>query len=161
VVGDEHVHAERLGVLDLVHRGDPAIRGDEQPYPLGMELVDAARVEAVAVHGAIRNEYDGRRTSQFDQEPMDQGRATNAVHVIVGEHADGFRLGDGVRDANACTLHAEHAAGVFQIPQVRRDEAHDLIRAPHAPQTHQGPEDRGEFQVRKGLLIELTPDDPR
>ena len=49
MVGDDHVHAKRARVLDLLDRADAAVGGDEQARAASMQVFDRRARQAVAV----------------------------------------------------------------------------------------------------------------
>ena len=49
VVGDDHIHAQRVGEVHLLHAGDAAVHGDQQAGALAVQVLDGITAQSVAI----------------------------------------------------------------------------------------------------------------
>ena len=89
VVGDQHLHAQRLRVRHAGHAGDAVVHGDEQVGAFGFDAVCNGRREAIAVHHAIGHHVVDVLRAQQAQPAQGHGTGGGAVAVVVGhdDHA--------------------------------------------------------------------------
>ena len=113
VIGDDHVHADGLGVLGLLQGGDAAVHGDEQTDPFCPETVQRGTVEAVAFLVAVGNIAHALEALAA-QIVGDQTGGGDAVHIIVAINSDRLLLLDGASQAPDSLGHALHLHGIMQ-----------------------------------------------
>ena len=89
VVGDDHLHAQRVGKGYLVHAGNAAVHRNQQTHAPVMQTAYGILTQAVAVLDAARDVVHHIRATgaqivhQYD-------RGGNAVHIVVAENGDLF-----------------------------------------------------------------------
>ena len=113
VVGDDHVHADPGGMGRLLHRGDAAVDGDDQAHALGLQRIEGAAVEAVALLIAVGNIVITGQTLPA-QVVRQQTGGGDAVHVVVAVDRHGLLPLNGAPNARAGPVHAEDQHGVVQ-----------------------------------------------
>jgi hypothetical protein len=94
VVGDEHVHAPRLGVSDGLVGGDAGVTRQHQIDPLGDELLQHGEVDAMGLPLAVGDVIPDDRP-QIRQGGDQKGSRRLPVHVEVTPHADRLFPSDG------------------------------------------------------------------
>ena len=106
MVGHDHLEAERNGLRDLLHRGDPAVDGEQQPDSLAGHACERFAGDAVALLEAARKMPVDISAQLAQHEDCERGRA-DPVDVVVAVDAD---AGAGVdRRADALDGHGHVA----------------------------------------------------
>ena len=117
VVGDDDLHAEFIGQLDLVEAGDAAIDGDHQLGAALGQLADGVGVEAVALIDAVGDVIIDLCAEDFQQVPQD-GHAGDAVHVVIAVDGDFFPVRDRALDVFGGLRDAVHRFRLDQVGQL-------------------------------------------
>ena len=99
MVGHDHLEAERDRLRDLLHRGDPAVDGENQPDSLAGHAGERVAGDAVALLEAARKVPDDVRAQLAQHQDCERGCA-DPVDVVVAVDAD---AGSGV-DCSADAL---------------------------------------------------------
>ena len=87
VVGDDHVHAQGVGEVHLLHAGDAAVHRDEKPCALAVQPFDGVAAQAVAVLDAAGDVVQHVGAPALEVVHQNTGGG-DAVHVVVAEHGD-------------------------------------------------------------------------
>ncbi|MNY03083.1 hypothetical protein D3C86_1356840 [compost metagenome] len=130
VVGDDDLHAQGLGELDLLDRGDAVVHRDDQlEAPVG-EVLEGVAVHAVAVFEAVGQEVldvvAGAR-----QVAEEQRGAGDPVGVVVAVDDDGLAGFEGAREAAGGLFDAGQGPGVELVGLVAQVAASGLgVRDP-------------------------------
>ena len=122
MVGDHHVHAARVRVLDLDGRGDAGVDRDDQPRPLVDELIDRAFTHTVALAHAVGDIVPHIRIEclQIQVENADRG---DAVHVVVAVDDDAFPGSERLLNAGDRAIHVAEQHGGMQHFFLHAEEA--------------------------------------
>ena len=111
MIGDDDVHAQRLGLGDLCARIDAAVHRDEQLDPGGAEFLDGRRRHPIALTEAV-GETPAHVGAEIAQHADQQERRRDAVGVVVAVYRDGLAASQRPVDARACLGHAGHEVRV-------------------------------------------------
>ena len=130
VVGDDHVHAQRVGEVHLLHAGDAAVHGDQQPHALVVQTPDGVAAEAVAVLDAAGDvvQHVGAPALEIVHQNAGGG---DAVHVIVPEHRHAFAAVQRPADALHRLVHVRHQEGAEGQPVLPFQKCGGLLRRLH------------------------------
>ena len=94
VVGDDHLHAELEGAVDLGGCRDAAVNGKDQADALGVQLLDGRNAQAVAV-GEAAGQAPGDVAADLAQHEHRERGGADAVDVVVAVDADARSGGRG------------------------------------------------------------------
>ena len=132
VVGDDHVHAQGVGIGHLLHAGDAAVHRYQQPDALVMQGQNGVLSQAVPILDAAGDIV--HHVAAPGQEVIHQNhRGGDAVHVIVAEYGDPFPIGQGAVHPPGSPVHILHQKrGIGQLP-VPLQEGSGLLRCGDAP----------------------------
>ena len=133
MVGYEHVHAERGGILGLRGGGDAAVHGDDERHALRVQRVERAVIDAVALAVAVGDVRDAFQalTAQIIGDDAGGG---DAVHVIVAVDRDGLPAAYRTVHTLDRGGHALHQHRVVQAALAAADEPRGLVHGRYAAQ---------------------------
>ena len=132
VVGDDHVHAQGVGEVHLLHAGDAAVHGDQQPGALLVQALDGVAAQAVAVLDAAGDivQHVGAPALQVVHQDAGGG---DAVHVVVTEHGDLLVSGQRLLHPRHGLVHVGHEEGAVGQALLVLQEGGGLLHGPDAP----------------------------
>ena len=132
VVGDDHVHAQRVGEVYLLHAGDAAVHGDQQAGSLAVQALDGVDAQAVAVLDAARDivQHIGAPALEIVHQNTGGG---DTVHVVVAEHGDPLVVGQRPLHPLHSLVHVGHEEWAVGQARLMLQKGGGLLRRGDAP----------------------------
>ncbi|MNG93596.1 hypothetical protein D3C79_525670 [compost metagenome] len=115
MIGDQHLHAGRLGGGDTGDTGDAVVHRDEELGAAGHRQLDDLGGEAIAELETVGHQKIDVMTPHGPQGQHAQGRAGGAVAVEVTDDEDALLRRQGIRQQGHRLLHAKQALGRQQL----------------------------------------------
>ena len=107
MVGNDHIHTQRIGVVHFLVSGDAAVHGDHQRGTLLPQAQDGLIGKAVAILNAAGNIAQTANTAALEI-IHDHHRRGDAIHIVVTEHGNGFPISNGALDPGHRLIHILH-----------------------------------------------------
>ena len=156
MVDDDHVHAELRGGLDLGHRRDAAVRGDQKARPALRQLPHRIDVQAITLDQPIRNvvvdarrrSCTGRELGERTEDRDEHRRAGDSVDVVVTVDADRLSRFERARDPRDGCLDPLQRERIGKVLQPRLKEPRRLLRLPQAARPQRPAHGRQQAQLR-------------
>ncbi|MBV6467733.1 MAG: hypothetical protein PGMFKBFP_03103 [Anaerolineales bacterium] len=124
MVGDDHVHAARVGVVNRRVRGDARVAGDDERRAVVNDGLETLHVDAVTLLAADRDVVHNLRSNAAQR--LDEQRGGGlSVHVEVAPNADGLapaRSQVDARDGRVDAAARGTVRGAFEVGIRRRRE---------------------------------------
>ena len=135
VIGHDHVHRQRSGPLEGLHRRHSVVHGDQQSDALAMQAIDHRWIEAIALLHPGRDRRL-RLGAEWLQGSQQKSCAGHAIGVVIAADRQSFSLFTGAADAfNRCFQIWEMSASVGQL---RWCDQFSDIRFAQSPTKQQG-----------------------
>ena len=93
MVGDDQIDAELTRPARRLRRADAAVDRDDQLHAFGVQAIDRAGLQAVAVGQPFGNEMADVGAEQLERAPQNHRRG-DAVDVVVAVDGDALAIGD-------------------------------------------------------------------
>ena len=103
MIGQDYIHAKRLGKSNLFHCRDSAVHGDHQAVLSFGQQSHRSCIEAIAFFLAAGDIDFSMCTEAFERFQYDHG-GTDTVAVIIAVNDDAFPVADGFLVANVFRL---------------------------------------------------------
>ena len=116
VIGNHHVHPQRVGKFNLLIAGDAAVHRDHQSGSLFPQVLNGLLGEAVALFNPPGDvpQAVGPAAAEI---VLQQHGGGDAVHVVIPEDGDRLPPADGPLDAVHRSVHVPHEhGGEGQVP---------------------------------------------
>ena len=135
----------------LLHRGDPAVHGNDQGDSLGVEGVHGCTAESIALLHPV-GDIGHHIRPPAAQKTGEEAGGGNAVHVIVSVDSHQLSLLYRAPDALHCPVHVPEQEGVLQALWSARQKLPGLLGRVNAT----GREDQGG-KSRDARLLQGRP----
>ena len=165
MVGDDQVDAELAGAARRFRRADAAVDRDDQLHAFGVEAIDGARLQTVAVGQPFGNEVADVGAEQLERAPQNHG-GRDAVDVVVAVDGNALATADRQQQPIGRAFEAGEPERIVELIERRVQEPRRLVGVGDAanrqqPRRHRRHAERLRQRCRRGLVVRFRIPDRR